>query len=83
MHVKTLQFSLDFLKSNCRVFFFSVRTLRVMEILKSTNRVKAFCPYSRRINGSIFSYVTVDAVKKTERKPNAMVDFIVSMALIY
>jgi hypothetical protein len=68
MHVKTLQFSLDFLKSGCRVFFFPVRTLRAMEILKSTIRVKDFYPYSRHINGSIFKYVTVGAVKKTVKK---------------
>jgi hypothetical protein len=54
-----------------------------MEILKSTNRVKAFYLYSRHINGSICKYVTVDAVKKTEKKACPMVDFIVSMALIY
>jgi len=39
-----------------------------MEILKSTIRVKDFYPYSRHINGSIFKYVTVGAVKKTVKK---------------
>jgi len=51
-----------------------------MESLKSTNRVKDFYPYSRRINGSIF--MTIDATKKTDKKTNHMVDFIVSTALI-
>lgn len=54
-----------------------------MEILKSTNRVKDFYPYSGRVNGSIFKYVTVEAAEKTEKKTCSMVDFIVSMALIY
>ncbi|RAM02489.1 hypothetical protein DO021_08460 [Desulfobacter hydrogenophilus] len=53
-----------------------------MEILKSTNRVNAFYPYSRRIIGSIFKSVPFDATKKTVKETNHMVDFIVSMALI-
>jgi len=54
-----------------------------MESLKSTNRVKAFYSYSRCVNGNIFKYVTVGATKKTDKKTNHMVDFIVSMALFY
>ncbi|MCG8638604.1 MAG: hypothetical protein MI862_02655, partial [Desulfobacterales bacterium] len=50
---------------------------------KIPNRAKDFCSTSRRINWSILKYVPIDATKKAGKKTSPVVDFIVSMALIW
>jgi len=58
-----------------------IQILKAMEILKFINRVKAFYLYSRCINGRILKYVVIDATKKTGKKTNHMLNFIVFIAL--
>ncbi len=50
-----------------------------MKILKSTNTAQNFNSSSRRVNGAILKYGSIDATTKTDEKESCIGDFTFSM----